>query len=337
MSSTAADTAAGPGLACPVTSPNPDRFSLLPVTHADVWELYKRAEASFWTAEEVDLAADVQQWGSLSDGERRFITHVLAFFASSDGIVLENLAARFLAEVQMPEARAFYSFQMAIESIHAEVYGLLIDSLVRDPQEKADTFRAVHTLPTVARKAAWAQRWITSSASFAERLVAFACVEGIHFSGSFCAIFWLKKRGLMPGLSFSNQLISRDEGLHCRHACLLYSKLQARLPEPRVREIVAEALEIEREFVTQALPVALIGMNHPAMCSYLEFVADRLLEDLGCQRMHGTPNPFPFMEQISLSGKTNFFEARVAEYQRAGVMSGLDGGARDTIAFDHDL
>ena len=312
-----------PALDDPVLDDNPRRFSLLPVTYHDVWELYKQAVASFWTAEEIDLAADARHFERLTSDERHFIKHVLAFFASSDGIVLENLASRFLSEVQMPEARAFYAFQSAIEVVHAEVYGELISCLVTDKDERDGVFDAVHTFPTVAKKAEWAKKWMTSSTSFAERLVAFACVEGIHFSGSFCAIFWLKKRGLMPGLSFSNQLISRDEGLHCTFACLLYSKLAHKLDESRVREIVTEALDIEREFITGALPAALIGMNNDLMAQYLEFVADRLLLDLGCQKAWGTPNPFPFMEQISLQGKTNFFEARVGEYQKAGVMSSL--------------
>ena len=320
----------------PVCGDNPDRFSLLPLRHADVWAMYKQAVASFWTSEEIDLAADARHWEGLTPDERHFVRHVLAFFAASDGIVVENLAARFLAEVQMPEARCFYGFQVAIENIHAETYGLLIDHLIKDPAEKEDTFRAIHTFPTVAKKARWAQKWISSDASFAERLVAFACVEGIHFSGSFCAIFWLKKRGLMPGLSFSNELISRDEGLHCRHACLLYSKLPERLPEARAREIVAEALVIEREFITEALPAALIGMNNAEMATYLEFVADRLLQDLGYEGRPGVSNPFPFMEQLSMQGKTNFFEKRVGEYQKAGVMSAAAGHSR-TLDFDRDF
>ena len=321
----------------PVLTPNERRFSLLPVSHPAIWTMYKQAVASFWTADEIDLAGDAAHFEALSDDERHFIKHVLAFFAASDGIVLENLAARFLVDVQIPEARAFYAFQAAIESIHAEVYGLLIEALVADKAERERIFDAVHTFPTIAAKAAWAQKWMGSDARFAERLVAFACVEGIHFSGSFCAIFWLKKRGLMPGLGFSNELISRDEGLHCKFACLLYSMLEDKLDGARVREIVTEALDIEREFVTGALPVALIGMNPAAMTEYLEFVADGLLVALGHDPMHRTPNPFPFMEQLSLAGKTNFFEKRVGEYQKAGVMDSLRQQATRRLAFDEDF
>ncbi|CAL9085100.1 unnamed protein product, partial [Musa acuminata var. zebrina] len=310
----------------PLLAENPDRFCMFPITYPSIWEFYKKAVASFWTAEEVDLSPDVPHWQHrLSHDERHFISHVLAFFAASDGIVLENLAARFMRDVQLPEARAFYGFQIAIENIHSEMYSLLLDTYIKDPDEKTRLFRAIETVPSVARKADWALRWIESSGSFAERIVAFACVEGIFFSGSFCAIFWLKKRGLMPGLTFSNELISRDEGLHCDFACLLYSLLRNKLSEDRVRAIVADAVDIEREFVCDALPVALVGMNGDLMSQYIEFVADRLLESLGHGKMFGVVNPFDWMELISLQGKTNFFEKRVGDYQKASVMSSLNG------------
>ena len=319
----------------PLLTPNPDRFVVFPIQHTDLWEMYKKAEASFWSAEEIDLAGDAKHWETLGEGEQHFIKHVLAFFAASDGIVNENLAARFFHEIQVPEARAFYGFQIAIESIHGETYSLLLDSYVKDPVEKASLFRAVQTIPTVGKKAAWALKWISSpDASFAERLVAFACVEGIFFSGSFCAIFWLKKRGLMPGLTFSNELISRDEGLHTDFACLLYSKLQDKLSEDTVHAIVQEAVEIELEFVQDALPVGVIGMNAVLMGDYIRFVADRLLLALGMpDKFYGVPNPFDFMEQISLQSKSNFFEKRVADYQKAGVVSGAD----HEIRFDDDF
>ncbi|XP_020080746.1 ribonucleoside-diphosphate reductase small chain B-like [Ananas comosus] len=324
----------------PLLSPSADRFSMFPIRFPGIWEFYKKAVASFWTAEEVDLSGDLRHWElALSGDDRRFVSHVLAFFAASDGIVLENLASRFMAEVQVAEARAFYGFQIAIENIHSEMYSLLLETYIRDPLEKDRLFRAVDTVPCVARKAAWALRWIQSpDASFAERLVAFACVEGVFFSGSFCAIFWLKKRGLMPGLTFSNELISRDEGLHCDFACLLYSLLRRRLPEPRVRAIVRDAVDIEREFVCDALPVALVGMNGRLMSQYIEFVADRLLAALGCAKMYAVANPFDWMELISLQGKTNFFEKRVGEYQKASVMASLNGlaGAADNHVFKID-
>jgi ribonucleoside-diphosphate reductase beta chain len=300
---------------------NKDRFVLFPIQHDAIWKMYKQAEASFWTAEEIDLAPDLADWVKLEDNERHFIKHVLAFFAASDGIVNENLAERFLSEVQLPEARCFYGFQIAIENIHSETYSLLIDTYIRDPKEKDMLFHALDTVPCVSRKAQWAMKWIGSDASFAERLIAFAAVEGIFFSGSFCSIFWLKKRGLMPGLTFSNELISRDEGLHCDFACLLYGMLTNKMEEWRVREIITEAVAIEKEFVMDALPVSLIGMNAALMTQYIEFVADRLLVALGYSKAYGTANPFDWMDLISLQGKTNFFEKRVAEYQKAGVMS----------------
>lgn len=294
-------------------------------------EMYKKAQASFWTAEEVDLSGDQMHWQRLTDGERHFISHILAFFAASDGIVLENLAVRFMNEVQIPEVRAFYGFQIAIENIHSELYSLLLETYIKDSKEKERLFNAMETVPCVAKKADWAMRWIGSSKGFAERLVAFACVEGIFFSGSFCAIFWLKKRGLMPGLTFSNELISRDEGLHCDFACLLYRLLNNKLSEERVKEILCEAVDIEREFVCEAFSCDLIGMNATLMSQYIDFVADRLLVALGYSKVYKVENPFDWMELISLQGKTNFFEKRVGEYQKASVMAGL----RDTNSNNH--
>ncbi len=283
--------------------------------------MYKKAEASFWTAEEIDLSHDRTDWEKMTANERHFISHILAFFAASDGIVNENLAMRFSNEVQIPEARCFYGFQIAIENIHAETYSLLIDTYIKNAKEKEHLFNAIETVPCVKKKADWALKWIDSTDSFAARLIAFAAVEGIFFSGSFCSIFWLKKRGLMPGLTFSNELISRDEGLHCDFACLLYSMLQNKLPEMTVKKIIQDAVEIEKEFVTDALPVDLIGMNSKMMAQYIEFVADRLITTLGYSKIYGTVNPFDWMELISLQGKTNFFEKRVGDYQKSGVMA----------------
>jgi ribonucleoside-diphosphate reductase beta chain len=305
----------------PLLQENKSRFVLFPIKHPDIWKMYKQAEASFWTAEEIDLSPDLADWEKLSDDERHFVKHVLAFFAASDGIVNENLAERFLHEVQVPEARCFYGFQVAIENIHSETYSLLIDTYIKDSKEKDRLFNAIDTVPCVTKKADWALKWISGDASFAERLVAFAAVEGIFFSGSFCSIFWLKKRGLMPGLTFSNELISRDEGLHCDFACLLYSMLNNKMDESRLKKIITDAVAIEKEFILEALPVSLIGMNAKMMAEYIEFVADRLLIALGSTKVYGTANPFPWMELISLQGKTNFFEKRVSEYQKAGVMA----------------
>jgi len=312
---------------------NKDRFVLLPINYPKVWEVYKRHEASFWTAEEIDLSGDLKDWGTLNDGERHFITHVLAFFAASDGIVNENLAVNFMSEVQIPEARCFYGFQIMMENIHSETYALLIDTYVKDPAEKDRLFHAIDTVPAVKKKAEWALRWIENG-NFAERLVAFAAVEGIFFSGSFCSIFWLKKRGLMPGLTFSNELISRDEGLHCEFACLLYGMLQQKLTQEAVHDIIGDAVAIEKEFITNALPVDLIGMNSRLMAQYIEFVADRWLAELGYAKMFNAANPFDFMEMISLQGKTNFFEKRVGDYQKSGVMSGKD---TQTFSLDEDF
>lgn len=299
---------------------NKDRFVILPINYPKIWEQYKKHEASFWTAEEIDLSGDQKDWVSMNDGERHFISHVLAFFAASDGIVNENLAVNFMSEVQLPEARCFYGFQIMMENIHSETYALLIDTYIKDPKEKDRLFHAIDTIPAVKRKAEWALRWIENG-TFAERLVAFAAVEGIFFSGSFCSIFWLKKRGLMPGLTFSNELISRDEGMHCEFACLLYSMLTAKLSKDEVYSIIGDAVEIEKEFITEALPVKLIGMNADLMKQYIEFVADRWLAELGYPKMFNTANPFDFMEMISLQGKTNFFEKRVGDYQKSGVLS----------------
>lgn len=305
----------------PLLQENKNRFVLFPLQDHDIWQFYKKAEASFWTAEEIDLSPDLQDWDTkLNDDERHFVKHVLAFFAASDGIVNENLAVNFLREVQSPEARCFYGFQVMMENIHSETYSLLIDTYIRDSAEKDYLFHALDTLDCVKKKGEWALRWIDKG-SFAERLVAFAAVEGIFFSGSFCSIFWLKKRGLMPGLSFANELISRDEGLHCDFACLLYTKLNNRLSSAQVTEIITNAVEIEKEFVCDALPVKLIGMNADLMSQYIEFVADRLLVALGCEKAYNATNPFDFMELISLPGKTNFFEKRVSDYQKAGVMA----------------
>lgn len=305
----------------PLLQDNDKRFVLFPIKHREIWEMYKKAEASFWTAEEIDLSQDMTDWERLTSDERHFIKHVLAFFAASDGIVNENIVHRFCAEVQVPEARCFYGFQIAIENIHSETYSLLIDTYVKDSKESEYLFNAIQTIPCVKKKAQWALKWIESSKSFAERLVAFAAVEGIFFSGSFCSIFWLKKRGLMPGLTFSNELISRDEGLHCDFACLLFSMLKNKSSEETVRQIISDAVEIEKEFVTDALPVDLIGMNAELMSQYIEFVADRLMKALGCAPIYNSKNPFDWMELISLQGKTNFFEKRVGDYQKSGVMA----------------
>ncbi len=319
----------------PILKDNPGRFVLFPIKYHDIWDFYKKSEASFWTAEEIDLAADLDDWeNKLNDDERHFIKHVLAFFAASDGIVNENLAENFLSEVQYTEAKFFYGFQVMMENIHSETYSLLIDTYIKNPAEKDKLFNAIDTLPCVKKKANWALNWIDNG-SFAERLVAFAAVEGIFFSGSFCSIFWLKKRGLMPGLSFSNELISRDEGMHCDFACLLYNNyLINQLSKEKVKKIITDAVEIEKEFVTDSLPVKLIGMNSDLMNQYIEFVADRLLMELGNEKVYNSTNPFDFMDMISLQGKTNFFEKRVAEYQKAGVNPGNEGSNEFSLEED---
>ncbi|POY73583.1 hypothetical protein BMF94_3116 [Rhodotorula taiwanensis] len=307
----------------PILKENGKRFVLFPIQYHEIWGQYKRAEASFWTAEEMDLSKDMNHWDTkLKDDEKYFIKHVLAFFAASDGIVNENLVERFAGEVQIAEARCFYGFQIMMENIHSEVYSLLIDTYVREPEERTKLFNAIDTIPCIKKKADWAMRWISDDRSiFGERLVAFAAVEGIFFSGSFASIFWLKKRGLMPGLTFSNELISRDEGLHTDFACLLFSHLERRPHPDTVERIIREAVAIEQEFLTDALPVKLIGMNSDLMCQYIEFVADRLLVALGNEKIYKSTNPFDFMDMISMEGKTNFFEKRVSDYQKAGVMA----------------
>jgi len=312
---------------------NKERFVILPINYPRIWEMYKKHEASFWTAEEIDLSSDQKDWQAMNEGERHFISHILAFFAASDGIVNENLAVNFMSEVQLPEARCFYGFQIMMENIHSETYALLIDSYIRDPKEKDRLFHAIDTVPAVKKKAEWALRWIQNG-SFAERLVAFAAVEGIFFSGSFCSLFWLKKRGLMPGLTFSNELISRDEGLHCEFACLLYGMLNTRLSREEVFAIISDAVSIEKEFIIEALPVRLIGMNADLMKQYIDFVADRWLAELGYPKMFNSSNPFDFMEMISLQGKTNFFEKRVGDYQKSGV---LNSGEVQSFSLEEDF
>ena len=307
----------------PILEDNPDRFVLFPIEHNDIWQLYKKQQSLFWRAEEVDLAQDKSDWSKMSEDEKHFLKYVLAFFAASDGIVNENLAENFVREVQYTEAKMFYGFQIMMENIHSEMYSLLIDTYVTDPTEKKSLFRAIETMPCIQKKAEWALRWIESP-KFSERLIAFAAVEGIFFSGSFCAIFWLKQKGLMPGLATSNEFISRDEGLHCEFACHLYTKhIVNKLPQERIQEIIADAVEIEKEFITESLPVRLIGMNADLMKQYIEFVADHWLSALGCTKLYNSTNPFSFMDFISLQGKTNFFEKRVSEYKKADVSSGF--------------
>ncbi|BGP27977.1 ribonucleoside-diphosphate reductase subunit M2 [Rhodotorula toruloides] len=319
----------------PILRETDRRFVLFPIRYHEVWAAYKKAEASFWTAEEMDIAKDLWDWDRLTDNERHFISHVLAFFAASDGIVNENLVERFSAEVQIAEARCFYGFQIMMENIHSEVYSLLIETYIREPLEREKLFNAIETIPCIAKKAEWALRWISDPrAVFAERLVAFAAVEGIFFSGSFASIFWLKKRGLMPGLTFSNELISRDEGLHTDFACLLFWHLERRPAPHRVAQIIAEAVEIEQEFLTDALPVGLIGMNATLMRQYIEFVADRLLVALGNKKLYNAENPFDFMEMISMEGKTNFFEKRVSDYQKSGIMTRVSAMSRTASIAD---
>jgi ribonucleotide reductase beta subunit family protein with ferritin-like domain len=304
----------------PLLAENPNRYVIFPIKWPSIWEIYKRALASIWTVEEIDLSKDHIDFAKLNENEQYFIKHILAFFAASDGIVNENLVERFCNEVQVPEARCFYGFQIAIENIHSETYSLLIDTLVKDPSEKDTLFNAITTIPSVSQKANWAIKWIQDKQScFATRLVAFAAIEGIFFSGSFCGFFWLKKRGLMPGLTFSNELISRDEGLHTEFACLLYSLMETKLDEKVIHAIISEAVIIEKEFITEAIPCKLIGMNADMMKEYIEFVADRLVVQLGCNKIYNAKNPFNFMDMISMEGKTNFFEKRVAEYSKAGV------------------
>ncbi|KAK3692461.1 ribonucleotide reductase [Podospora appendiculata] len=307
----------------PLLQENGQRFVLFPIKYHEIWQMYKKAEASFWTAEEIDLSKDTHDWNNkLNDDERFFVSHILAFFAASDGIVNENLIERFSGEVQVPEARCFYGFQIMMENIHSETYSLLIDTYIKEPAQRTHLFNAIDTIPCIRKKADWALTWIADKKStFAQRLVAFAAIEGIFFSGAFASIFWLKKRGLMPGLTFSNELISRDEGLHTDFACLLFSHLNNRPSKQVVEDIIRDAVAIEQEFLTEALPCGLLGMNSALMKTYIEFVADRLLVALGNDKIYKVSNPFDFMENISLGGKTNFFEKRVGEYQKAGVMA----------------
>jgi len=311
----------------PLLTPSLDRFCAFPIKYRDIWDMYKKAEASFWTVEEIDLGYDMKDWNGLTPDEKHFISHVLAFFASSDGIVLENLGVRFMNDIQIPEARAFYGFQIMIENVHSELYATLIETYIKENDEKEKLFRAIETIPCIKKKADWALKWACSERSFAERLIAFACIEGIFFSGAFCAIYWIKKRGLMPGLTFSNELISRDEGLHRDFACLIYNHLNGKLPDETILEILCEAVDIEKEFITEALCCDLIGMNKEMMGAYIEFVADHLLCSLGLSKHYKTVNPFDWMELISLQGKTNFFEKRVGEYQKSGVAV-ENGGSR---------
>ncbi len=324
----------------PILQENPNRFVIFPIQHHDLWEWYKKQQACIWTAEEIDLHQDLTDWeASLNSDERYFIKHILAFFAASDGIVNENLAENFVNEVQYSEAKFFYGFQIMMENIHSETYSLLIDTYVKDDKEKDKLFKAIENFPAIKKKADWALKWVDSP-SFAERLIAFAAVEGIFFSGAFCSIFWLKKRGLMPGLTFSNELISRDEGMHCDFAVHLHNKhLINKVPKDRIKEIIVDALNIEREFITESLPASLIGMNAKLMTQYLEFVTDRLLDELECEKVYNVSNPFDFMDMINLQGKTNFFEKRVGEYQKAGVMNSTkdDKSEIDSFSLDADF
>lgn len=313
-------------------APDDNRFVMFPIKHQDIWEMYKKQVDCFWRAEEIDLTKDLANWDSLNHDEKYFISMILAFFAASDGIVLENLASRFMMDVQVSEARAFYGFQIAMENVHSETYSLLIETYIKDNEEKHKLFNAIENFPCIKKKSDWAQKWIHDNrSSFATRLIAFACVEGIFFSGAFCSIYWLKKRGLMPGLTFSNELISRDEALHCEFAVLLYSKLTKKVDRVRIHELIKEAVEIETEFICEALPCKLIGMNSELMTQYIKFVADRLVVQLGYKKIYGVSNPFDFMELISLEGKTNFFERKVGEYSLANKQS------ENAFTFDDDF
>jgi len=316
----------------PLLTPDDNRFVMFPIKHNDVWEMYKKQVDCFWRAEEIDLSKDLTNWESLNGDEKHFISMILAFFAASDGIVLENLASRFMNEVQVSEVRAFYGFQIAMENMHSETYSLLIETYIKDKDEKHKLFNAIENFSCIKKKSDWAQKWIHDNrSSFATRLVAFACVEGIFFSGAFCSIFWLKKRGLMPGLTFSNELISRDEALHCEFAILLYSKLIKKVDKNRIHEIIKEAVEIETEFICEVLPCRLIGMNSEMMTQYIKFVADRLCVQLGYKKIYNISNPFDWMEMISLEGKTNFFERKVGEYSLANKQS------EDAFVFSEDF
>ncbi len=302
----------------PLLAPDDNRFVMFPIRYQDIWEMYKKQVDCFWRAEEIDLSKDLTHWESLNADEKHFVSMILAFFAASDGIVLENLAVRFMSDVQVSEARAFYGFQIAMENIHSQTYSLLIETYIKNEDEKMKLFQAINHYPCIKKKSDWAQKWIKDNRSgFPTRLVAFACVEGIFFSGAFCSIFWLKKRGLMPGLTFSNELISRDEALHCEFAILLYNKLVKKMPKNKIHELIKEAVDIETEFICDALPCRLIGMNSKMMTQYIQFVADRLCLQLGYDKLYDVTNPFDFMELISLEGKTNFFERVVSDYSLA--------------------
>jgi ribonucleotide reductase beta subunit family protein with ferritin-like domain len=319
----------------PLLQPNPNRFVIFPIQHQDLWKKYKDQVSVFWRPEEVDLSKDMRDWTKLSDGERHFIKRILGFFAGSDGIVMENLAQRFMTEIQVPEAKFFYGVQMMIETIHSEMYSQLIDTYIEDREEKMDILQSIQTVPCIQRKAEWALSWMNSDeADFPTRLMAFAAVEGIFFSGAFCSIFWIKQRGIMPGLTASNEFISRDEGLHTDFACLMYSKCRHKLPVEKAHKLIREAVAIEKEFITEALPCSLIGMSAPRMAEYIEFVADRLVVSLGYPKVWNTANPFPWMERISLEGKDNFFEKRVTNYALAGV--GQDA-TKMSFALDEDF
>ena len=322
----------------PLLIDNPDRFAIFPIVHQDIYEEYKKAEASIWGVSEIDISTDKTDWPKLTENEQHFIKYILAFFATADGVVLENLATNFATEVQYPEARCFYNVQIFIETIHAETYAMMLQTFVEDRDELRSLFRAIHTIPSIKHKADWALKWISSDRSFAERIIAFAVVEGIFFSGAFCAIFWLKKRGLMPGLTFSNELISRDEGLHTDFACMLYrDHIINKLSHETVLDIVTSAVELERQFICEALPVSLIGINSESMSTYIKFVADRLFISLGYPKHYKVTNPFEWMELISLEGKTNFFEKRVGEYQKAGVMEALNDGPKLGFTLDEEF
>jgi ribonucleoside-diphosphate reductase subunit M2 len=309
----------------PILTPDDNRFVMFPIKYDDIWAMYKKQIDCFWRAEEIDLSKDLNHWDTLTADEKQFVSMILAFFAASDGIVLENLAQRFMSDVQISEARAFYGFQIAMENIHSETYSLLIETYIKDKDEKHKLFNAIENYPCIKKKSDWAQKWINDNrSSFATRLVAFACIEGIFFSGAFCSIFWLKKRGLMPGLTFSNELISRDEALHCEFAILLYSKLEKKVAKAKIYEIIKECVEIETEFICEALPCRLIGMNSELMTQYIQFVADRLCVQLGYPKIYNATNPFSFMELISIEGKTNFFERKVGDYALANVKKSDD-------------
>jgi len=312
---------------------NKNRFVLFPIKYNDIYEEYKKAESTFWTTNEIDLSKDINDWNKLNNNEKYFIKNIIGFFAGSDGIIIENLALRFLNEIEIPEARSFYSYQIFNENIHSETYSLLIDTYIKDNAEKNKIFNAIENIPCIAKKASWAYKWIQNNeVNFATRLIAFTIVEGIFFSGSFCAIYWLKKRGLMPGLTFSNELISKDEGMHCHFACLLYSYIKNKLKKEIVYEIFKEAVEIEKEFITESIPCNMIGMNSIMMKQYIEFVSDRLLVQLGYSKIWNTENPFDFMELISLRPKSNFFELRVGEYAKSTISENSD-----TFTLDNDF